>query len=101
MKIRNIVLTVVIGATVTITTACDVNKHMEDVGFKPGSNPVEKGVIKYDTLVDKDEVCNRAWADYESNLQRRDDMIPQLVSVVKASAKHENTTLTNVMKSLK
>jgi LemA protein len=66
---------------------------MEDVGFKQGDNVVEKGTIKYDTLVDKDEDCNKAWGDYESNLQRRADMIPQLVSVVKGSAAHEETTL--------
>jgi len=54
---------------------------------------------KYDTLVDKDEGCNRAWADYESNLQRRADMIPNLVAVVKGSAAHEQDTLTKVMEA--
>lgn len=51
------------------------------------------GVDKYNVLVDKDEACNAAWSDYESNLQRRTDMIPQLVAVVKGSAAHEETTL--------
>lgn len=59
----------------------------------------DKGVEKYDTLVDKDEACNQAWADYESNLQRRADLIPQLVSVVKGSAAHENSTLTAVIQA--
>ena len=62
-----------------------------------GCDLADKGVQKYDTLVDKDEACNRAWADYESNLQRRADMIPQLVSVVKGSAQHEEKTLTAVI----
>jgi LemA protein len=59
----------------------------------------DKGIEKYDTLVDKDEACNQAWADYESNLQRRADLIPQLVSVVKGSAAHENSTLTAVIQA--
>lgn len=61
-----------------------------------GCNLLDQGQQKYDTLVDKDEVCNQKWADYESNLQRRGDMIPQLVAVVKASAAHEETTLVAV-----
>lgn len=64
-----------------------------------GCDLADKGVQKYDTLVDKDEACNRAWADYESNLQRRADMIPQLVSVVKGSAQHEEKTLTAVIQA--
>lgn len=58
-----------------------------------GCGLVGAGVNKYDTLVDRDEACNAAWSDYESNLQRRADMIPQLVAVVKGSAAHEETTL--------
>lgn len=58
-----------------------------------GCDLLDQGAQKYDTLVDKDEACTSAWADYESNLQRRSDMIPQLVSVVQASAAHEETTL--------
>jgi LemA protein len=72
---------------------CDMKKHAEDLGFKQGDGLVEKGVIKYDHLVDLDEDCNSAWADYQSVLQRRNDMIPQLVGVVKGSAAHEETTL--------
>jgi LemA protein len=81
-----------LAASVAVT-GCDVNKHMEDVGFKQGDNPVEKGTIKYDTLVDKDEACMAAWGDYEANLTRRAQMVPQLVSIVKASAAHEEVTL--------
>lgn len=58
-----------------------------------GCTACDRGIAKYDTLVDKDEACTAAWGDYESNLQRRADMIPQLVSVVKGSAAHEETTL--------
>lgn len=93
---------VLVGTMLSVFIAavgCDVNKHMEDIGFKQGDNVVEKGTIKYDTLVDKDEVCEQKWSDIESNMQRRADLIPQLVATVKGSAAHENDTLTNVMKA--
>jgi LemA protein len=64
-----------------------------------GCGLLDQGVQKYDTLVDKDEACTAAWGDYESNLQRRSDMIPQLVSVVKGSAAHESGTLTAVIQA--
>lgn len=57
------------------------------------------GMEKYNTLVDKDEACSRAWGDIESTLQRRADMIPQLVSVVQGSAHHEQNTLTAVIQA--
>lgn len=88
---RNILFaTLLVASTIG---GCDANKHAEDLGFKQGDNLVEKGVIKHDVLVDKDEDCNEKWADYESQLKRRADMIPQLVAVVKASSAHEETTL--------
>jgi LemA protein len=64
-----------------------------------GCGLIDRGVQKYDTLVEKDENCNMKWADYESNLQRRADMIPQLVQVVKGSANHEENTLTAVIQA--
>lgn len=64
-----------------------------------GCGLLDQGVQKYDTLVDKDEVCNQKWSDYESNLQRRADMVPQLVAVVKGSAAHEQDTLTAVIQA--
>lgn len=56
-------------------------------------------VEKYDTLVAKDEACNQKWSDYEAQLQRRSDMIPQLVEVVKGSAAHESQTLKDVQEA--
>lgn len=82
-----------LGAVLLLPVGCDMKKHAEDLGFKQGDGLVEKGVIKYDHLVDLDEDCNKAWADYESTIQRRNDMIPQLVGVVKGAAAHEETTL--------
>lgn len=58
-----------------------------------GCDLADKGVAKYDILVDKDEACSRAWADYESNLTRRGQMVPQLVAIVKAQSANESTTL--------
>ena len=50
----------------------------------------------YDVLVDKDQACQQKWADVEANLQRRADLVPNLVATVKASAKHEEDTLEKV-----
>ena len=50
----------------------------------------------YNTLQMKEEAVSKAWADIESNLQRRADLIPNLVETVKAYAGHEKETLTQV-----
>lgn len=47
----------------------------------------------YDTLVTKDQVAQQKWADIDAQLQRRADLVPNLVAVVKGSAKHEEDTL--------
>jgi LemA protein len=54
------------------------------------------GCSKYDELVQKDTVAQQRWADIEAQLQRRYDLIPNLVNTVKASAKHEEETLAAV-----
>ncbi|MEJ7733725.1 MAG: LemA family protein [Polyangiaceae bacterium] len=54
------------------------------------------GCGKYDELVQKDTVAQQRWADIEAQLQRRYDLIPNLVNIVKASAKHEEGTLAAV-----
>lgn len=56
----------------------------------------DRGVAKYDTLVDKDENCTMKWADYEAQLQRRADLIPSIVNTVKGSAAHEEKVLKEV-----
>jgi LemA protein len=54
------------------------------------------GCQSYDALVAADQVCQQKWADVEANLQRRSDLVPNLVATVKASAQHEESTLSAV-----
>lgn len=54
------------------------------------------GCQSYDQLVAKDNLCEQRWADLDANLQRRADLIPNLVNTVKASAKYEESTLQKI-----
>lgn len=54
------------------------------------------GCSKYDELVEKDQICQQRWADLDANLQRRADLIPNLVSTVKAAANYEQSTLQKI-----
>ena len=47
-------------------------------------------------VVQLDEAVNSSWAQVENQLQRRNDLIPNLVSTVKGYAGHEKTLLTEV-----
>lgn len=49
-------------------------------------------------LVAKDEAVNAAWGNVESKLQRRFDLIPNLVETVKGYAKQEKDVLESVTK---
>ena len=50
----------------------------------------------YNTVVTMDEEVNAAWAQLENVLQRRFDLIPNLVETVKGYASHESETLISV-----
>jgi LemA protein len=53
----------------------------------------------YNTMQAKEEAVFKAWGDIESNLQRRADLIPNLVEVVKGYASHEKETLQAVIEA--
>ena len=51
----------------------------------------------YNTMQQNEEAVFSAWGDVESTLQRRADLIPNLVEVVKGYAAHERETLEAVI----
>ena len=57
------------------------------------------GCGNYDELVVKDQVAAQKWADVEATLQRRYDLIPNLVATVKAEANFEKSTLEAISKA--
>ncbi len=50
----------------------------------------------YNTMQANEEAVFAAWGDVEAAYQRRADLVPNLVEVVKGYAKHERETLTAV-----
>lgn len=53
----------------------------------------------YNTMQQLEEAVFKSWGDVESNLQRRADLIPNLVEVVKGYAAHEKETLQAVIEA--
>ena len=51
----------------------------------------------YNSIQQNEETVNRSWGDLESQLQRRSDLIPNLVATVKGAANFEKETLTAVI----
>jgi len=56
-------------------------------------------VLLFNTLVRKKHAVSASWAGIETQLQRRYDLIPNLVETVKGYAKHEQDTLQMVIKA--
>ena len=52
--------------------------------------------VLYNSLVNKSESVDMAWSQVESTMQRKLDLIPNLVKVVKSYAKHESELLTQI-----
>lgn len=57
------------------------------------------GCNKYNGLVKKDEVVQKAWGNVETQYQRRADLVDNLVNTVKGSANFEQETLTQVIEA--
>ncbi len=53
----------------------------------------------YNSMVEKDESITKAWANVETQYQRRSDLIPNLVATVKGYADFEQETLTAVIEA--
>jgi LemA protein len=66
------------------------------LAFMGGCNYVKN---TFNSMVDKQEEVNKAWSDVESVYQRRADLIPNLVLVVKGAANFEQSTLTAVIEA--
>lgn len=57
------------------------------------------GISVNNSLVEKEEGVNQAWAQVENQYQRRADLIPNLVSTVRGAANFEQETLTDVIEA--
>ena len=53
----------------------------------------------YNGLVSSDEAVTSSWSQVENQLQRRMDLIPNMVSTVKGFASHEEKIFTEVTKA--
>ena len=53
----------------------------------------------YNDVIDHDEQVKGAWAEVQNQYKRRADLVPNLVSTVKASGQFEQDTLTKVVEA--
>jgi len=61
---------------------------------------VAYGTMTYNRIVRLHEQVPAAWSQVENVLQRRNDLIPNLVETVKGYAKHEQTVYGDIAKAL-
>jgi LemA protein len=54
------------------------------------------GIGSYNSIINKQEDVNQAWAQVENQYQRRSDLVPNLVQTVKGAANFEKSTLVQV-----
>ena len=57
------------------------------------------GVSKYNSFVKTEEKMTQAWSQVENVYQRRMDLIPNLIAVVKSYANYENKTLVDIVEA--
>jgi LemA protein len=53
-------------------------------------------IVTYNSLVKKEEVVKQKWSEVQNTYQRRLDLIPNLVNVVKGVSEFEQTTLEKI-----
>lgn len=56
-------------------------------------------VSGYNKAVNLEQTAEKAWSDIDSTLQRRLDLVPNLVNTVKGYAEHEKELFENIAKS--
>ncbi|MDP6047681.1 MAG: LemA family protein [Phycisphaerae bacterium] len=56
-------------------------------------------MVTYNMLIRIKELCSESWADIDTELRRRYDLIPNLVSAVKGYADHERKVLRSVIEA--
>ncbi|MDH3705862.1 MAG: LemA family protein [Acidimicrobiia bacterium] len=56
-------------------------------------------LASYNRFVRQDHYIDNSWSNVETELQRRYELIPNLVATVRAYADHEQETLTNVIEA--
>ncbi|MEW6270504.1 MAG: LemA family protein [Thermodesulfobacteriota bacterium] len=66
------------------------------LGWLPVLALLAGGCGSYNTLVQQREAIDAQWSQVENQLQRRNDLIPNLVEVTKGYAKHEQEIFTAV-----
>lgn len=55
--------------------------------------------VSYNLLIGAKNTVNAAWSDVETQVKRRYDLVPNLVSAVKAYAEHESSAIENAVKA--
>jgi len=95
----------------TTKTVEDISKTLNQSGGIGTMNSITSGIFAiaiflilpilmfvyfHNSIVDKEEEVRNAWAQVESNYQRRADLIPNLIETVSRYMKHEANTLKKV-----
>jgi LemA protein len=57
------------------------------------------GGCGYNDIIDRDEEVKASWAEVQNQYQRRSDLVPNLVNVVKGNAQFEKSTLESVVEA--
>lgn len=57
------------------------------------------GIVKYNSFVKKEEKITQAWSQVENVYQRRMDLVPNLIAVVKTYSDYESQTLIEVVEA--